>query len=84
MSKEARTKTRVVQLGGDLGIKDLVNNEILLFKYSIQAKGADATPANHAFSKRIADTDQSNPERLFNPFFRLPGKFLSGYVSSLP
>ncbi|KAA1077301.1 hypothetical protein PGT21_002490 [Puccinia graminis f. sp. tritici] len=72
MSKEARTKTRVAQLGGDLGIKDSVNNEILLFKYSIQAKGAGATAANHAFTKRIADTDRSNPERLFNPFFRVP------------
>ncbi|KAA1113190.1 hypothetical protein PGT21_024597 [Puccinia graminis f. sp. tritici] len=32
ISKQPRTKTRVGVVGGDLGVKDLVNNEILLFK----------------------------------------------------
>ncbi|KAA1121789.1 hypothetical protein PGTUg99_029968 [Puccinia graminis f. sp. tritici] len=71
-SKQPPTKTRVGELAGELGIKDSVNNEIMMFKYSIQAKGDNATPANNAFTKRISDTDRANPSRLFNPFFRLP------------
>jgi hypothetical protein len=70
MSKQPRTKTRVGGLAGELGIKDSVNNEILLFKYIVQAKGEDATAANNAFTRRIDDTDRDNP------FFRLPGEFL--------
>ncbi|EFP89843.2 uncharacterized protein PGTG_15799 [Puccinia graminis f. sp. tritici CRL 75-36-700-3] len=72
ISKQPRTKTRVGVVGGDLGVKDSVNNEILLFKYTILAKGDSATPANQEFIRRIAVLDQTDQTRLFNPFFRLP------------
>jgi hypothetical protein len=35
--------------GGDLGVKDAVNNEIMIFKYTILAKGDSATPVHQAF-----------------------------------
>jgi hypothetical protein len=69
IAKQPRTKTRVGLLGGDLGIKDSINNEIIIFKYEIAAKGDSATPAKQAFSKRIDEIDCTNPSRLFNPFF---------------
>ncbi|KAA1076653.1 hypothetical protein PGT21_014571 [Puccinia graminis f. sp. tritici] len=41
-------------------------------KYDIRASKDGATAANNAFTERISLLDQTNRERLFNPFFQVP------------
>ncbi|KAI9620308.1 hypothetical protein H4Q26_013878 [Puccinia striiformis f. sp. tritici PST-130] len=72
ISKDPRTKTRVEKLGGQLGIKASINKQIYMYTYDIRAKKECATPANRHFLERIRLCDEEAPERLFNPFFRLP------------
>ncbi|KAA1088986.1 hypothetical protein PGT21_003045 [Puccinia graminis f. sp. tritici] len=77
LSKQPKSKTRVGELSGELGIKDSINRQIFTLKYDIRAKKEDATAANIAFTERIHLLDQTDDERLFNPFFRIPGELVA-------
>ncbi|KAA1124755.1 hypothetical protein PGTUg99_033835 [Puccinia graminis f. sp. tritici] len=73
MAKKPRTKTAVGNSLSTHGVKDMINRAVIDQRYEALELGPDATATQKRFLEEIKELDQSNPERLLNPYFEAPG-----------
>ncbi|KAA1090856.1 hypothetical protein PGT21_015761 [Puccinia graminis f. sp. tritici] len=76
MAKKPRTKTAVGNSSSTHGVKDMINRAVIDQRYEVLELGQDATTTQKRFLEEIQELDRSNPERLLNPYFEAPVKYM--------